>query len=74
MEERMEGIRFPNLRKEMAKQGHSISDLAKRIGVKEKALTRWLCGKQSMEVYYAVQICKVYDKLVDYLFLREEEI
>ena len=62
---------YPNLRKEMGYHNHRISDLAKLIRCNEQTLRNWLCGRHSMEIYFAVQISKVYERSVDYLFQKE---
>lgn len=62
---------YPHLRMQMAYHNHSISDLAKRICCNETTLRSWLSGKTSMDVYFAVEISKVYERSVDYLFWRE---
>lgn len=62
---------YPHLRMLMAYHNHSISDLAKMIRCNEATLRNWLSGKTNMDVYFAVQISKVYERSVDYLFWRE---
>lgn len=72
MEHKNEYIAFPELQREMERHRHSMSDLAERIRCKERILRKWLSNKSSIEVYYAVQIAKVYDRPIEELFLKEE--
>ena len=61
---------YPILREEMAEHNHSISDLAHLIGCKSDVVRDWLCGNSPMEVYFAVQIAKVYERSIDDLFSK----
>lgn len=65
-------IIFPNLKTEMERRGHSLSDLAELIRCNERTLSSWLSGKTGIGIYFAVQIAKVYDCSIDYLFRKEE--
>lgn len=63
---------YPNLKQEMKRHDHDVTKLAEKIGCKHDVVSDWLSGRSSMDIYFAVQIAKVYDRTVDFLFWRGE--
>jgi plasmid maintenance system antidote protein VapI len=57
---------------EMKRHGHDVAKLAETIGCKHEVVSNWLSGQSSIDIYFAVQIAKVYDRTVDFLFWRGE--
>lgn len=62
---------FPNLAAEMARKGHTQSDVAAMLGLKQAAVSMRMAGKKEWGIGEINTLCSKYGKPYEYLFAME---
>ena len=58
---------FPSISAEMARNNFTNRSLAERIGVSEKTVSNWRCGKTEIPVSKLLAMARLFGVTTDYL-------
>lgn len=58
---------FPSISAEMARNNYTNKSLAEKLGVSEKTVSNWRCGKTEIPVSKLLAMARLWNVTTDYL-------
>ena len=58
---------FPNISAEMARNGLTNKTLGEKVGVSEKTISNWRCGRTDIPTVKLIEMSRLFNVTTDYL-------
>lgn len=65
---------YPSISAEMARNGFTNRTLAEKIGVSEKTISNWRCGRTDIPSVKLIEMSRLFNCTVDYLLSNDMRV